>query len=141
MRSYCLDPSGLADAGTKIDYDKQMFYYESSSIYPPGTIARLFQKFHASQKDEATGVNMYDYIMRSGLYAWDFTQQQAMLNTFYGSIKPLSEKVFDPANSAECNTYRDPRLVIEAQLFKSGSHCLASGARAEPLYVSPVGTR
>ena len=141
VRSYCLNPTGFSDAETKALYDKEVASYENVWKLSAGSLSRIYQKFHASQKDEATGVNMYDYIMRSGVYAWDFEQQQAVLNTFYGSLKPAGEKPFDPSDPQDCKTYREPRVSSESTIGQSGTHCLASGIRNFPLYVSPVGKR
>lgn len=56
-------------------------------------------------------VNMYEYIMRSQLYAFDFAQQQAVLNAYYGDMKPAAEGPFDP--KTECTKYRERRTFID----------------------------
>ena len=70
--------------------------------------------FYASQVLDIPGVgkvNMYDYIMKSAVYAFDYTQQQAVLNAYYGDMKPASAGPFDP--KAECATYREPRPEVD----------------------------
>lgn len=65
----------------------------------------IFQRFYAKQV--VNGINMFDYIMRSPIYAFDFKQQQAVLNTYYGLMKPKGSGGFDPSNQKECEKYRE----------------------------------
>ena len=89
----------------------------------------VFQMFYKSQI--VNGVNMFDYIMRAPVYAFDFAQQQAVLNAYYGYMKPKAEGAFDPANKADCEKYRE----ASGEEFGGGNYCLPENPRLQ-LYSS-----
>ena len=58
-------------------------------------------------------VNMFDYIMTSSPFDFDYSQEQAVLNAFYGTLKPTSQGKFDSNSANDCNEFREPRLGVD----------------------------
>ena len=141
VRQYCLSPNDLKDLEIIQFFQETTSRFERTYKLKPGSIQKFFRIFYDSQKDEASGVNMFDYIMRSSVYSFKFEQQQEVLNTYYGDMKPKSLGKFDPTDSADCKTYRDRRQVREVSSGGAGTHCLASTKRDVLFFNSPSGTR
>lgn len=84
-------------------------------------------KFAAEQRNKGY-VNVWEYIMSAPLYAWDFDQQNAVINAYFAANKVGSP--FNTADERECMTYRpgvnwDPRNV---------TLCSADKVKLLPLY-------
>ena len=95
---------------------------------------KAFSVFRKSQErtvSPGVTVNIFDYILTSSPYDFDYEQQQAMLNAFYGALKPKALAPFDPADKDDCKTYRDIRPNIDAT---DGTHCLATTQKQASLY-------
>jgi hypothetical protein len=91
----------------------------------------FFPAFYASQKvtlGNGTEVNIFDYLMLSQTFAFDYADQHAVLNAFYGDLKPTGD--FDPSNAAECSRYRPKRKIDSPK----GNHSLASTEKLQPLF-------
>jgi hypothetical protein len=80
----------------------------------PGAVKNLEGIKWANEQRKLGHVNVWDYIMLSSTFAFDFKQQQAVLNAWFGDNRvntigaPAPTKPF-PADDAECNTYRTTR--------------------------------
>lgn len=100
-----------------------------------------FEAFYKSQIRSLTGgteVNMFDYIMSSGTFDFDYEQQQAVLNAFYGDMaKPspgsTTPVAFNPADPAQCNALREARVLTDDE---NGMHCLPTTLKRMSLYSS-----
>ena len=73
-------------------------------------------------------VNVFNYIMLSQTYAFNWEQQQAVLNAFYGDMKKDGTP-FDAQNKEDCNSFR-PRRYLE---LGGGTHCRIDKVFKEPL--------
>ena len=100
----CLNTGG--DSGTDPNYANGLQY------------KKQFQ--HAYEQnwvvDKTTGkkVNVFNYLMLSQTYAFNWEQQQAVLNTFYGDMKKggsAGPAVFNPSDNAECFSFRPKREI------------------------------
>jgi hypothetical protein len=105
-----------------------------------------------AQAQRAKGyVNMWDYILRHPLYAWDFAQQQAVLNAFYGEHSliaaglPTDEASIAAAadalasDKARCNQYRPsrPTEYRDPTTYKpDGSQCRTDKTVSQPMVSS-----
>jgi hypothetical protein len=93
-----------------------------------GTAAADIPKIQASQfvkQQRAAGhVNVWDYIMHSPTQAFDWEQQQAVLNAYYADDKLASgdKTPFNPCDAAECTKWRAQRPGDPGD----GSHCRSS---------------
>ena len=145
VHEFCLNPDSTAHAYFD-DLRDQVKKIETSWTLPPGTITRLFKKFHESQVDPVSKVNMYDYIMGSGIYAFDFTQQQAVLNAYYGEMKPLDGvgsngtaslpgKAFDPDIESDCVEFREKRFNGDLTTGTKTTFCNPKTERSRPYFV------
>jgi hypothetical protein len=94
---------------------------DATSIYAEGQkYAKYFKAFYRTQevpnpKGGGT-VNLFNYMMLSQTYAFDFAQQQAVINAFSFDIQPkdLREKnPLDPLKPSieDCNAYRFQRGI------------------------------
>ena len=70
--------------------------------------------------------------MKSQTFAFNFAQQQAVLNFYYGQMKPASAGPFDPKSTTDCGTYRDARKEVEKGM--NGMQRAPEPARTQPLY-------
>ena len=63
--------------------------------------------------DKATGhlVNIFNYIMLSQTYAFNWEQQQAVLNAFYGDMKVGGTSAFNSSDASECSSFRPHRYI------------------------------
>ena len=68
-------------------------------------------------------INVWDYLMFSQLYAFDFGQQQDVINAFYADHKLYSgdRTPFNSNDPADCSKWR-PQLTHDPV---DGTHCLA----------------
>ncbi len=80
------------------------------------TQARLskvyFQAFHETQwttNEKGERVNMSDFIMSAQPYAFDPADEASVINAYYGEMKPAVQGAFNPADTADCHTWRLPR--------------------------------
>jgi hypothetical protein len=78
----------------------------------------------AKKQREAGMVNVWDYVTESALYAFDFEQQQAVLNAYYAedmnpSDPAAARAAFDPCDQNMCNTWRAKRPGDP----EDGTHC------------------
>ena len=88
--------------------------------YDPKKIAEFKSVKFAKTQREKGYVNMWDYIMLPRLYAWDWEQQQAVLNAYFGANKEYAGKgAFDPNNKADCEAWRPLRNEDP----QDGTHC------------------
>ena len=55
---------------------------------------------HANQE------KVFKYMMFSQTNAFDWAQQQEVINEYYGDMKPSASGPFDPNDDADCRTYR-----------------------------------
>jgi hypothetical protein len=86
--------------------------------------AAEFKAFYETQWVKTKGgerVNMFDYIMNAQTYAFAYRSQQAVINTFYGEMKPVGQGVWDPSKKSECKAWRPLRLVDDRS--ELGNHC------------------
>ena len=115
-------------------YDRSL---KSDKLLPVMRIA--FQVFHDNQVRELGGgikVNIFDYIMSSGPFDFDYAQQQAVLNAFYGDLKPEKDAAgvlqpFNPSNEKDCARFRENRPQIDS---KRGDHCLVGTPKESALF-------
>ena len=151
VQSFCLNPSAKTHPFHD-EMEKVLAQMDSAYSFPPGTIARLFQLFYKSQEDPVSGVNMYDYIMSSGVYSFDFAQQQAVLNAYYGEMKPLSGEgvggvtsapglAFDPDLESDCSLFREKRKQSETASAGAPTSCNPAYLRTQAFFVEPKGAR
>ena len=132
--SYCLDPSKFPAGPTKNQYDAIIKMNEKNFDIPQGSIAKTFAKFHASQVlVNASGreTNMFDYIMSAHVHAFDFRQEQAVLNAYFGELKPASKGAFDPASPSDCRAYREPRQHMDEGI---ANHCEPASGKGRRFY-------
>jgi len=115
---------------------------QSSAPADPDAILKL-DAIVWSEKQRAKGyVNVWDYIMFAQTWAFDWEQQQAVLNAYYGEVKQFdrmdpntlavtasTEAAFDPADPRDCNAYRPSRPSDPTD----GTHCLPSKTMLQPL--------
>lgn len=102
---------------------------DMTSIKPAADIKKLVAvKFADNLRaaKDASGnpkyVNVWDYIMLAQLYAFDFEQQNAVLNAYFGDAKRWAGKgEFNPLDKADCTKWRAPRPGDPAR----GMHCRA----------------
>ena len=85
---------------------------------------KAFSAFYPTQNVKLPSgkvVNMFDYIMTSAPFDFDYSQVQAVLNAFYGSLKPKSQGVFNSNDANDCKEFREPRPLVDAV---SQNYCL-----------------
>jgi hypothetical protein len=117
----CLDKNkALAEAG-RTEAQLTADYADSKElidIFGPN-----FDKFYRSQWVEmSTGakVNLFDWLMNSSTFAFDYEAQQNLINEFYGDMKPKVDGAFDPTNEKDCLKYRPIRPKADE---KTGKVC------------------
>jgi hypothetical protein len=97
---------------------------------PKGSLTHAFQIFYDSQVDDLSKVNMFDYIMKSHVFAFDYTQQQAVLNTYFGEMSTSSGNYHSPSNAEKCSKFREPRLNLDQEK----NHCDPKAGKARTLF-------
>lgn len=71
-----------------------------------------FQAFHETQwttNENGDQVNMFNFIMGAQPYAFAPRDEAAVINAYYGEMKPASQGTFDPTDKADCHAWRLPR--------------------------------
>jgi hypothetical protein len=131
--SYCTEPDAFPPGPQKQIYESTLRNNEDGGPGSPwrrGIFIEFFRKFYKSQESEDGKVNMFTYIMKSHVFAFDYTQQQAVINEYFGDMKPTKLGNFNPSIVEDCNTYREARKYKE----KVSNHCDPKAGKSLPLY-------
>lgn len=124
-------------AKTREPYAK---YVEDDTRVPVSFYRDAFEAFYLSQERTLPGggkVNVFDYVMTSAVFDFDYARQQDVLNASYGDLKPRKDpagadaRPFDPADPTDCKTYREPRPLTDVT---DGTHCLATTPKRTAFY-------
>jgi hypothetical protein len=94
-------------------------------------LREYFQAMYNNQfvvASDGTRVNIFDYIMRSQTYAYDWNDQNEVINQFYGDMVPASDK-WDPADIQMCHTWRPARSEDDS----TANYCLVTTPKVSPL--------
>jgi hypothetical protein len=92
-----------------------------------------FQAFYETQRFPGEGgrwVNVFDYVMNSQTWAFDLRDQQAVINSYYGEMKPASEGPWNPGDADQCRKWRLPRKEDDA----AANYCDWRAPKKEPLH-------
>lgn len=93
-------------------------------------LRKYFQAMHKSQAvKNIPGVNVFDYIMESQTYAFDWRDQNLVINQFYGDMMPPAEGIWDPNNIALCGKWRPYRREDDTM----ANYCLPETPKSRPL--------
>ncbi|MFN7834795.1 MAG: hypothetical protein ACK5NY_03255 [Burkholderiaceae bacterium] len=134
---YCLEGGDrrIMPAATVQAYEGLFPEKASSSL-----MRKAFTAFYSGQErtlQSGIKVNIFDFVMTSGTFDFPYGEQQSILNSFYGDLKPETDKSglalppFDPEDPNDCSRYREPRPLVDAS---DGSHCGTSTPKATALY-------
>jgi hypothetical protein len=133
VMEYCNNEGKISDpdyASYQNIFDSEISNMEIFYKYPRGTFAKGFKDFYLSQYldiQDTKSLNLFDYIMKSEVYAFPYEQQNTVLNTFYGDF--AADGKFD---KKKCADLREPRLGFEDP--KAGTHCNAKTPKLAALF-------
>ena len=131
VRDYCLTTTDTSKLPKEV-IDVFSPIISTSSTKPAHVAMRTaFTAFYPKQIVSLPGgkeINIFDYIMSSGPFDFDYEQQQAVLNAYYGDLKPNGD--FDPTDKADCESVREPRLIDD----KESNYCMPDTPKKYGIY-------
>jgi len=135
--AYCRDPEKFPEGDVKSLYTKAISAGESSFGVSGALMTEAFAAFYPTQvvkNNAGDDVNMFEYIMRAQTFAFPFSQEQAVLNAYFGDLKSVREKStekFNPTTKNECTKYRERRGMRDNP---ATNHCDPEQIRLRPYY-------